>query len=73
MELLKRLFGGKEKQTEEVYEITVPKGVLRLWLEQDLQQDPDPKVEEYWIETLDVSEDARWLLVGRRYGLISVL
>jgi MoxR-like ATPase len=69
MELLKRLFGGKEKQTEEVYEITTSKGVLRLWLERDLQQDPDPKVEEYWIETLDVSEDARWLLVGRRYGL----
>jgi Hypothetical protein AQ_2011 len=69
MELLKRLFGRKEKQTEEVYEITTSKGVLKLWLEQDLQQDPDPKVEEYWIETLDVSEDARWLLVGRRYGL----
>jgi hypothetical protein len=47
MELLKRLFGGKEKHTEEVYEITTSKGVLKLWLEQDLQQDPDPKVEEY--------------------------
>jgi len=33
MELLKRLFGGKEKQTEKVYEITTSKGVLRLWLE----------------------------------------
>ncbi|MFZ8785486.1 hypothetical protein, partial [Thermocrinis sp.] len=61
MELLKRLLGGKEKQTQEAYEITTSKGVLKLWLEQDLQQDPDPKVEEYWIETLDVSEDARWL------------
>ncbi len=69
MGLLKKLFGGKERHAQEVYEITSSRGVLKLWLEQDLQQDPDPKLEEYWIETLDVSEDARWLLVGRRYGL----
>jgi hypothetical protein len=73
MELLKRLFGGKEKQTEEVYEITVPKGVLRLWLEQDLQQDPDPKVEEYWIESLGCLRGCPLAFGRKKVWAISVL
>jgi len=70
MEILKRLLGSKEKQRRETYEIQSSKGVLRLWLEEDLQRDPDTKVEEFWIETIGVSEDALWLLVGRRYGIL---
>ncbi|WP_333784363.1 AAA family ATPase [Thermocrinis sp.] len=70
MEMLKRLFGSKEKQRRETYEIQSSKGVLKLWVEEDLQRDPDTKVEEFWIETIGVSEDARWLLVGRRHGIL---
>ncbi|WP_448583549.1 AAA family ATPase [Thermocrinis sp.] len=70
MEVLKRLFGSKERQKKEIYEIQSPKGTLKLWLEEDLQRDPDTKVEEFWIETIGVSEDARWLLVGRRHGIL---
>ncbi|WP_448588346.1 AAA family ATPase [Thermocrinis sp.] len=69
MEVLKRFFGSREKETKKVYEIPFSKGTLKLWLEEDLQRDPDAKVEEFWIETIGTSEDARWLLVGRRHGI----
>ncbi|NPA32705.1 MAG: AAA domain-containing protein [Aquificae bacterium] len=37
-----------------------------------LSRDPDAKIEEYWIQTLDVSEDAYWVLVGRRHGVFQL-
>ncbi|WP_461829496.1 AAA family ATPase [Aquifex sp.] len=37
-----------------------------------VKRDPDAKIEEYWIETLDVSEDAYWILVGRRHGVFQL-
>lgn len=37
-----------------------------------LEQDKDAKIEEYWIESIAVSEDAYWCVVGRRHGLFSL-
>lgn len=37
-----------------------------------LEQDKDARIEEYWIETMAVSQDGYWFLAGRRHGLFSL-
>ncbi len=37
-----------------------------------LEQDKDDRIEEYWVETMAVSQDGYWFLAGRRHGLFSL-
>ena len=37
-----------------------------------LEQDKDARIEEYWVETMAISEDGYWFLAGRRHGLFSL-
>ncbi len=37
-----------------------------------LEQDKDDRIEEYWVETMGVSQDGYWFLAGRRHGLFSL-
>lgn len=71
MDFLRRLMGLKKDETP-VYKIDSPVGELRLWVEDTLEKDPDARMEEFWIESMDVSEDAYWLLVGRRHGMFQL-
>ncbi|MCS7307060.1 MAG: AAA family ATPase [Aquificaceae bacterium] len=72
MRFLEKLFGRKEK--EKAYEINLqtPRGYLKLQPEDMLEKDPDARIEEFWIDAMDVSEDGYWLLVGRRHGVIQL-
>ena len=47
-------------------------GDLVLTKGEPVERDPDTKIEEYWIETLDTSDDGYWILVGRRYGVFQL-
>ncbi|MDQ7083315.1 MAG: hypothetical protein Q9N34_10540 [Aquificota bacterium] len=47
-------------------------GDLVLMKGESVERDPDTKIEEYWIETLDTSDDGYWVLVGRRYGVFQL-
>ncbi|WP_232219467.1 AAA family ATPase [Hydrogenivirga sp. 128-5-R1-1] len=62
--------GRKEEKTDikETYEFRE----LKLYLTEGPERDPDAKIEEYWIEAIDSSDDGYWTLVGRRYGVFQL-
>ncbi len=72
MRFVQRLLRRKEREEEKVLRLTTPKGELSLWLEDFLEKDPDARIEEFWVDAMDVSEDGYWLLVGRRHGLLQL-
>ncbi|GAB6065285.1 AAA family ATPase [Aquifex pyrophilus] len=69
MGILDKILKKKEEEKESSVEFTV--GEIHL-KHVPVKRDPDAKIEEYWIETLDVSEDAYWVLVGRRHGVFQL-
>ncbi|QID33725.1 AAA family ATPase [Pampinifervens florentissimum] len=72
MRFVQRLLGRREKEEEKIFRLTTPKGELTLKPEDFLEKDPDARIEEFWVDTMDVSEDGYWLLVGRRHGLLQL-
>lgn len=70
MKFFEKLVGKKEEKVnfKETYEF----GDLKLYLTESLERDPDAKIEEYWIEAIDSSDDGYWTLVGRRYGVFQL-
>ena len=68
MGFLDRVVRRGRKTEEKVWTF----GNLTLRHTEDLERDPDAKIEEYWIEDLDTSEDGYWILVGRRYGVFQL-
>ncbi len=70
MKFFDRLVGKREERTEvrETYEF----GELKLYLTEGPERDPDAKIEEYWVEAIDSSDDGYWTLVGRRYGVFQL-
>ncbi len=70
MKFLEKLIGkrGENRKQEKVFQF----GELRLILNQNIERDPDAKIEEYWIEAIDSSDDGYWTLVGRRYGVFQL-
>jgi len=70
MKFLQRLRGKVEEEHKATEEFTI--GPLRIIRSQELQRDPDAKIEEYWIEAIDSSDDGYWTLVGRRYGVFQL-
>jgi len=65
MKLLGKLIGKGEGV---VYNL----GELTLRLSDELSRDPEAKIEEYWIEEIDSSDNGYWTLVGRRYGVFQL-
>ncbi len=63
-------FLKKEEQKEVLDRYSF--GELELYLVNYLEKDPDAKIEDYWIETIDSSDDGYWTLVGRRYGVFQL-
>lgn len=72
MQFLQRLFRRGQKEEESQILIPTPKGDLKLTLDDFLEKDPDARIEELWIDALDVSEDGYWLLVARRHGFLQL-
>jgi len=72
MGILDKIFGKKEKEEIDVLEIKIPKGDLRLYPKDFLEKDPDARIEEFWVDAIDVSEDGYWILVGRRHGVFQL-
>ncbi|SHK58016.1 ATP-binding protein [Thermocrinis minervae] len=72
MEFLKKLFGKKREQSQQEYIVQTPAGTLELAIDKDIEKDPDARIDEFWIETIGVSEDGYWVLVGRRHGIIQL-
>jgi len=62
MGILDKIFGKKEKEEIDVLEIKIPKGDLRLYPKDFLEKDPDARIEEFWVDAIDVSEDGYWIL-----------
>ncbi|AAC07771.1 AAA family ATPase [Aquifex aeolicus] len=69
MGILNKFLKKEERKEEKTPEFTVGDLKFKYF---PLKRDPDAKIEEYWIETLDVSEDAYWVLVGRRHGIFQL-
>ena len=59
---------GEAKAESEEFEL----GPLRINRSLEIERDPDAKIEEYWIEAMDSSDDGYWILVGRRYGVFQL-
>ncbi len=72
MKFLERLFSGKEREEKGRIELQTPKGTLQINPEDLFEKDPDARIEEFWVDAMDVSEDGYWLLVGRRYGIVQL-
>ncbi|MFN3976945.1 MAG: WD40 repeat domain-containing protein, partial [Aquificaceae bacterium] len=70
MGILDKIFGKKQK--EEAIQIKTPKGDLRLYTKDFLEKDQDARIEEFWVDTIDISEDGYWILVGRRHGVFQL-
>jgi len=70
MKFLEKLVGKKEEKKE--LKETFQFGELKLFLTESIERDPDAKIEEYWIEAIDSSDDGYWTLVGRRYGVFQL-
>ncbi|WP_457601483.1 AAA family ATPase [Hydrogenivirga sp.] len=70
MKFFEKLVGKREEaqNVKETYEF----GELKLYLTEGVERDPDAKIEEYWIEAIDSSDDGYWTLVGRRYGVFQL-
>ncbi|ADO45729.1 ATPase associated with various cellular activities AAA_5 [Hydrogenobacter thermophilus TK-6] len=70
MSFFEKLFQlKKSKPTQEIKVIVGDKEIV-LEKDESLERDSDARIEEFWIETIGVSEDGYWLLVGRRHGII---
>jgi len=72
MKFLERLLRRKNAEDKTSFEIDTPKGVLRLSLEDFFERDPDARIEEFWLEVIEVSEDGYWVVVGRRHGIVQL-
>ncbi|MEN3028540.1 MAG: AAA family ATPase [Aquificaceae bacterium] len=72
MRFLEKVFRKKEREKPQEVQIKTSKGELRLSFEDFLDKDPDARIEEFWVEAMDVSEDGYWLLVGRRHGVFQL-
>ncbi|MEJ5339122.1 MAG: AAA family ATPase [Aquificaceae bacterium] len=72
MRFVQKLLRRKEREEEKLLKVTSPKGELTLYPEDFLEKDPDARIEEFWVDAMDVSEDGYWLLVGRRHGLLQL-
>ncbi len=70
MGILDKIFGKKQK--EEAIQIKTPKGDLRLYTKDFLEKDQDARIEEFWVDAIDISEDGYWILVGRRHGVFQL-
>ncbi len=70
MRFIQKLLGRREE--EKAFSLITPKGELTLNPEDFLEKDPDARIEEFWVDAMDVSEDGYWLLVGRRHGLLQL-
>ena len=69
MGILDKLLKKSEKENKKNIEFSIGDLKLRCF---PLKRDSDAKIEEYWIETFDISEDAYWILVGRRHGVFQL-
>lgn len=72
MRLFQKFLGRRERQEERLVRVMTPEGELSLQAEDFLEKDPDARIEELWVDAMDVSEDGYWLLVGRRHGLVQL-
>jgi len=72
MRFIQKFLGRREKEEDRAFSIMTPKGKLTLNPEDFLEKDPDARIEEFWVDAMDVSEDGYWLLVGRRHGLLQL-
>ncbi len=64
-------FSKKEKQSAQ-FIIKAGNKDLMLWLLQEMEPSLDERIEEFWIETVGISDDGYWILVGRRHGIIQL-
>lgn len=69
MKFLKKLIGSKSKEEKLAFPY---KGSDLVLNRESLEKDPDGRIDEFWIETLEVSSDGFWLVVGRRHGVIQL-
>ncbi len=65
MGLLDRILKREESEKE----LRIGKLTFRI---SPVERDAEAKIEEYWIERVGVSENGRWVLVGRRYGIFQL-
>lgn len=70
MKFFEKLFQVKKDKKETDIRIKLPDKELVLSRDDLLERDTDARIEEFWIETIGVSEDGYWVLVGRRHGII---
>lgn len=70
MRFLERFFKKREEKAH--IQVETPKGLLTFDTTDFLEKDPDARIEEFWIDAMDVSEDGYWLLVGRRHGVFQL-
>jgi MoxR-like ATPase len=68
MKFFQRLKPRGTKEAVEEFEL----GPLKFRRSSEIERDPDAKIEEYWIEAIDSSDDGFWTLVGRRYGVFQL-
>ncbi len=61
-------FIKKEESVSDSYSF----GELELHRADYLETDPDAKIEDYWIESIDCSDDGYWALIGRRHGVFQL-
>lgn len=64
-------FGKKEKPKAQ-FTIKSHDKELVIWQLQELEPSLDERIEEFWIETVGVSDDGYWVLVGRRHGIVQL-
>ncbi len=72
MRFLEKLLGRKGKEEKSTLRLTTSKGELTLKPEDFFEKDPDARIEEFWVDAMDVSEDGYWILVGRRHGVLQL-
>ncbi|WP_340695341.1 AAA family ATPase [Hydrogenobacter thermophilus] len=70
MGFFEKLFQNRKAKPEEAIRVKVGDRDLVIQRDQELETDADARIEEFWIETIGVSEDGYWLLVGRRHGIL---
>ncbi len=71
MSFLQRILQKKKEQRREYTVIQLEDEELRLW-EENLESDRDTRIEEFWVESIGISEDGFWTLVGRRHGILQL-
>ena len=63
---------NRQKEKEQEITIKASQGELTISKSEELQPSPDERIEEFWIETIGVSEDGYWVMVGRRHGIVQL-